>query len=52
MEELRASLEASLEDDRANETDADAKYNSLLGEIRTTISDITNELSAAREELR
>jgi hypothetical protein len=51
MEELRTSLEASIEDDKREEQDAIAEYQALKGEISTTRNNISTALADLRTQL-
>lgn len=51
MEQLRQSLEASLEDDKTNQQEEEAKYNALLGEIDSTRINVSAQLNDSRDEL-
>lgn len=51
MEEFRESYEASLEDDKSNEQEEEAKFNALIGEIETTRQKVGQKLADARDEL-
>lgn len=48
MEELRGSLEASIEDDKREELDAISEYQALKGEISTTRNNISTALADLR----
>lgn len=52
MEELRTSLEASIEDDKREEQEAIAEYQALKGEITTTRTNISNALADLRTQLQ
>lgn len=52
MEDLRTSLEASIEDDKVNEQAAAGEFQVLLGEIESTRSKIGQALSEAQAQLR
>lgn len=51
MESLRTSLEASIEDDKREEQDAIAEYQSLKAEIGSTRTNISNSLADLRTQL-
>jgi chromosome segregation ATPase len=51
IESLRTSLEASLEDDKREETDAIAEYQTLKSEITSTRSNISNALADLKTQL-